>query len=205
MQTTAHTLAYTFIMLALYQDEQEILYEHVKSVFVGENIPSYEDMRQLNYSLAVFYETLRLFPAVPCLPKCATEDTTFTTRNTAGEPVHVVVPKGSIVNIHAGGLHYNPRYWENPTVFKPSRFLGEWPRDAFLPFSGGARACIGRKFSETEAVAIISLLVSRYKISVKEEPQFASETLEERRERLTKSAQVITIHPIRAPLVFTPR
>lgn len=30
------------------------------------------------------------------------------------------------------------RYWEDPKTFRPSRFLEEnWPRDAFLPFSGG--------------------------------------------------------------------
>lgn len=29
------------------------------------------------------------------------------------------------------------RYWDDPHSFKPSRFLGDWPRDAFLPFSAG--------------------------------------------------------------------
>ena len=39
------------------------------------------------------------------------------------------------------------RYWEDPEAFKPERFLEDWPRDAFWPFSGGARSCIGRRFS----------------------------------------------------------
>ena len=29
------------------------------------------------------------------------------------------------------------RYWEDPHAFKPSRFLEDWPRDAFLPFAAG--------------------------------------------------------------------
>jgi Cytochrome P450 len=29
------------------------------------------------------------------------------------------------------------RYWKDPHAFKPERFLGDWPRDAFLPFSAG--------------------------------------------------------------------
>lgn len=29
------------------------------------------------------------------------------------------------------------KYWEDPFVFKPERFLGDWNRDAFLPFSAG--------------------------------------------------------------------
>ena len=38
------------------------------------------------------------------------------------------------------------RYWEEPYAFKPDRFLGDWPRDAFLPFSAGARSCLGRRY-----------------------------------------------------------
>ena len=29
------------------------------------------------------------------------------------------------------------RYWDDPHTFKPSRFLKNWPRDAFLTFSSG--------------------------------------------------------------------
>jgi hypothetical protein len=29
------------------------------------------------------------------------------------------------------------RYWKDPHMFKPSRFLDDWPRDAFIPFSAG--------------------------------------------------------------------
>jgi len=153
----------------------------------------------------VIYESLRLFPPVFNLPKRAVEDTSLTTRNAAGEPVRIAIPKGSLVSLHIMGLHHNPRYWKDPLAFNPSRFLGEWPRDAFLAFSGGARSCIGRKFAETESVAVLSMFISRYKVSVKEEPEFASETLEERRARLTKSTATITIYPMRAPLVFTRR
>ena len=38
------------------------------------------------------------------------------------------------------------RYWEDPKEFKPSRFLQEWDRDAFLPFSMGSRSCLGRRY-----------------------------------------------------------
>lgn len=76
----------------------------------------------------------------------------------------------------------------------------------------GARSCIGRRyevsnapqskkrthtsshrFSETESVAIIAVLLARYKIEVKEEPQFANETLEQRRERILDATPGITL------------
>jgi len=48
------------------------------------------------------------------------------------------------------------------------------------------------RFAETEAIAVINMLVSRYKIEVKEEPQFAGETFEERYARITAFDQGIT-------------
>ena len=48
------------------------------------------------------------------------------------------------------------------------------------------------RFFETEAVAVVTMLVSRYKIEVKEEPEFARETFEERYARITAFDQALT-------------
>ena len=108
----------------------------------------------------------------------------------------------------------------------PERFLGDWPKDAFLPFSQGIFLplqhcdhysrilcrcpCLSRetvrpvavylkvefsqicfRFSDTEGIAVMTMLVSRYKIEVKEEPEFAGETFEERYSRITAFSQGI--------------
>ncbi|KAI0739045.1 cytochrome P450 [Daedaleopsis nitida] len=204
-ETTAHALAYAFILLALYPDEQEAFYRNLKTVMPSGRNPTYEEFGSLSYSLAVLNETLRLFPPVINIPKVSAEDTTFTTTNSAGEKVRVPVPRGSFVTITTASMHTNPRYWEDPHTFKPARFLGNYPRDAFLPFSGGPRGCIGRGFAETEGVAVLSTIIARYKVEVRDEPQFAGETFEQRKARLLKSQQSVTIYPERAPLVFRRR
>jgi hypothetical protein len=65
----------------------------------------------------------------------------------------------------------------------------------------GARRCvysrveslpISFRFFETEGIAIMTMLVSRHKIEVKEEPKFAGETFEERYARITAFAQGLT-------------
>jgi len=117
----------------------------------------------------------------------------------------IPIPKGTQLNIHIPGVHYNPRYWDDPHKFNPSRFLKDWPRDAFLPFSAGARACLGRKFFETEGIAVLTMLASQYKITVKEEPKFAGETFEQTKSRILSATQKLTLTPIRVPLVFTRR
>jgi cytochrome P450 len=142
-ETTAHTLSFTFALLALYPDEQEKLYQNIKKIIPDGEEPTYEQMPLLTYSNAVFYETLRMFPPVIGIPKMAAEDTSLTTRNAKGESVIIPVPKGTDITINTAALHYNPRYWKDPHQFNPSRFLdNDWPRDAFLPFSGGALTVI---------------------------------------------------------------
>jgi len=195
-----------FALLALYQDEQEILFKHIKSIISDGRLPTYEEMPLFTQSMAVFYESLRLYPAVGHIPKRSAEDTSLTLIHTAGEKRILPVPKGTPIEISVAGLHYNPRYWKDPEEFKPSRFLDpDWPKDAFMPFSAGPRACIGRKFFETEAIVILTMLVSRYKIEVKEEPQFSGETFEETKARITASKSGITMTPIRVPLVLKRR
>ncbi|EKM58127.1 uncharacterized protein PHACADRAFT_58785, partial [Phanerochaete carnosa HHB-10118-sp] len=94
----------------------------------------------------VLYETLRMFPPVHSIPKSVAEDTAITITNAAGARTTIPMPKGSSISLHTPGLHYNPRYWPEPDVFRPARFLAaDWPRDAFLPFSAGPRACLGRR------------------------------------------------------------
>ncbi|KLO13107.1 cytochrome P450 [Schizopora paradoxa] len=205
-ETSAHTLCFALGLLALYPEEQEAAYQNIQSVQGERSLPTYEDMNSLDYVLAVFYETLRLYPPVGSIVKKASEDSTLRTLNTeTKEPITVPVPKDSIVVLYANGLHYNPRYWEDPHAFKPSRFLRDWPREAFVPFSTGPRSCVGRRFSETESIAILAVILSRYKVEVKQEPQFAGETFEERKARLLSSKQGLTLTPTRVPLVFKKR
>jgi len=205
-ESTAHTLCFALALLALYPDEQERVYRDILKAIPGDRDPVAQDLVALNYILCVLNETLRMFPPVVAIPKEAAEDCTLVMTGNAGEQVTVAVPKGSTVSINIVGLHYNPKYWEDPLSFKPSRFEGgKWPRDAFIPFSSGPRSCLGRRFSEAEFVVVIAMLVKKYKIAVKEEPQFFGETYEERKERVLRVKSGLTLTPLRMPLVFVRR
>ena len=48
------------------------------------------------------------------------------------------------------------------------------------------------RFFETEGIAVMTTLVSKYRIEVKEEPEFAGETFEERYARVTASKEGLT-------------
>jgi cytochrome P450 len=125
------------------------------------NHPDYEDVSNLKYALAIMYETLRLYPIVPQVPKYAPEDTTLGP---------YFIPKNSFVNFHIQALHYNPKYWgKDVNEFNPDRFLGDYPKTAFIPFSDGARACLGKRFAQIEAVTVLATIVQNYTIEIPED------------------------------------
>ena len=135
--TTAHTLAFTFTLLALYPQHQERIYQEALAT-IGDRDPSYSDYHSLHYTQATFLEALRLFPVLPFFAKIASEDTTLTATTCQSRSQSVskelTVPKGSVVIIAAQSLHFNPEYYPEPYEFRPSRFLDtedtKWNRDA---------------------------------------------------------------------------
>ena len=69
-------------------------------------------------------------------------------------------------------IHTDPENFKDPMVFKPERFLqkanslGDTARHpfAFIPFSAGARNCIGQKFAMMEMKIILSLLLFNFEM-----------------------------------------
>ena len=102
-----------------------------------------------------------MYPIVTGIPKWTTEDTFV-------DSGRICVPKHSFITLHVTGIHYNPKYWENPTEFQPERFLKEYNKDAFIPFSDGQRACIGKRFSIIESQTILFMIVKAFKLEVPE-------------------------------------
>lgn len=83
-------------------------------------------------------------------------------------------------------LHRNPKYWERPNDFHPWRFLKPYNKDAFIPFSDGARSCIGKKFALIEATRILTILCQKYKIELANEMD---------REKILEAKLRITLSP----------
>ena len=68
-------------------------------------------------------------------------------------------------------IHTDTDNFEDPLVFRPERFLQTSSNDektkkrhpfAFIPFSAGARNCIGQKFAMMEMKIILSLLLINF-------------------------------------------
>lgn len=144
------------MLLALYPAEQQTLLAETQSVFDG-SPPAFEHYSKLSYTMAVIQEGLRLYPPVVTIPKVAMRDTSIpasTVPSGKGERAgmtSVFVPKGTKTYVLTTALHYSELYWDRPFEFRPERFVDteeyRWNRDAWAPFSGGARQCMGQRFA----------------------------------------------------------
>ncbi|KAF7360213.1 Cytochrome P450 [Mycena venus] len=208
-ETSAHSLSFAVGLLALYPAVQQKIYKETMRIWpdgcpTSASPSSYKEyFPKLQYTLATFHETLRLFTPVARLSKIAHADTTLTAhRFTPGldvvTPFDVPVRAGSMVVIDVLALHMNPMYWGHDVEdFRPERFVDtetyRWPRDAFFGFSGGPRSCIGQRFALAESVCMLASLVRRYEILVPK--HLAGKSFSEQKRTLLKWKPGVTVTP----------
>jgi cytochrome P450 len=158
-ETTALALMWTWYLLALHPEQEEMLHAELKSVLNG-RAPTPADIPNLPYTRMVFQESMRLYPPVHSLA--------WREARQADEICGRRVPRGSIVSIVPWVLHRHHAFWKNPNCFDPERFSpaesAGRERLAYLPFGFGPRICIGASFAMTEAVLILATLAQRFRL-----------------------------------------
>lgn len=73
------------------------------------------------------------------------------------------IPHNRTVLVSIADLHENPAIFPHPERFDPYRFRGPRP-PAWLPFSGGARRCIGADFAITELDIVLRTVLQTFRI-----------------------------------------
>ncbi|HDV8157069.1 TPA: cytochrome P450 [Campylobacter jejuni] len=157
-ETTASSLTWTLYLLSLYPKEQEKAYEEIIQVLQGGAI-EISHLRQFKYLTNIFKESLRLYPPVGFFAREAKKDTQVRDK---------LIKKGSGVVIAPWLIHRHEEFWTNPHGFNPSRFEGEYKKDAYLPFGVGERICIGQGFAMQEAILILANILKTYKLELEE-------------------------------------
>ncbi|KAJ3653647.1 hypothetical protein Zmor_012886 [Zophobas morio] len=138
-ETAAITINTILTILGIYSDIQERVYQELVSVLPNmESSPTQEELNRLDYLKRVVKEILRLVPTIPFILRYADEDIKC-------DPY--VFPAGSNLVVPLVLLHRDPDVWPDPEKFDPDRFLpdevAKRHRCSYIPFSYGARNCIG--------------------------------------------------------------
>ena len=107
----------------------------------------------LPYVVATIKEAMRLRPAAGVLlSRVAASDTSI-------GPYQV--PQGGILRLLPAVLHLDPRWFPEPELFRPERFLDneETPRGAYIPYGNGPRICIGLHLANIELLCMATQLL----------------------------------------------
>ncbi|PYI04292.1 benzoate 4-monooxygenase cytochrome P450 [Aspergillus sclerotiicarbonarius CBS 121057] len=158
-------IALSNVMLLLLQNPHCLarLREETDGVLEEDEIVApYDKIKHLPYLRACLDEGLRLFPPVSfALPRrTPPEGTTILSDHVAGN---------TSVGISAYVVHRNESIFPDPESFRPERWLGDQRKELqpyFVPFSTGARGCIGRNISYLEQTILMASLVHRFEFAL---------------------------------------
>ncbi|KAI2779263.1 putative benzoate 4-monooxygenase cytochrome P450 [Daldinia loculata] len=125
-------------------------------------VPAYDTIRNLPYLQMVINETLRIHCTSGIgLPREIPSDS---------EGVHIrgyYFPPGTVLSVPTYTMHHSREIWgDDADEFRPERWEDTTTRqkNAFIPFSTGPRACVGRNVAEMEMKMIVATWARRYNV-----------------------------------------
>lgn len=159
--TTSSALAWAIYYLGRHPEFQERLRDEVGRV-VGARVPTWDDLDRLPFAEAVFNEAIRLNPPIHTLSRVNVE---------ADQLGEYRLPAGSLLMVSLHGANRSPRHWVRPDAFDPDRYRtpvsAVASELAWVPFSSGARRCIGAQFATVEGKLVLARLAQAYRLELK--------------------------------------
>ncbi|KAJ0264839.1 hypothetical protein HA466_0012380 [Hirschfeldia incana] len=140
--------------------------QELDEVVGKENIVEESHITKLPYILAIMKETLRFHPTIPLLVPHRPAETAVVGGYT--------IPKDTKVFINVWSIQRDPNVWENPTEFRPERFLDNNSCDftgtdySFLPFGSGRRICAGVALAERMVLYTLATLLHSFNWKIPE-------------------------------------
>lgn len=164
--TTAAALDWIWFSLGRFPDVAKRCQTEIDSVLKGREV-TVADLPQLKYLEATIRETLRMYPpAIGVFLRQATADV---------EMAGYRIPRSSLVGLSSFVTQRDPRWFPDPARFDPERFLpprcDSIPAGAYFPFGMGPRVCIGQDFAMTELLLVVSTVLQRFDVALKDPNQ----------------------------------
>ncbi|KAI0415915.1 cytochrome P450 [Xylaria grammica] len=127
--TTANTIIYACVILALYPDIQSKVLDEVEEFQKGKeagdssNKSSSEYLAMFPYLLAFMHEILRVFPVIIPIARQTISAQELTIRSEVSSSGSFILPGGTDVIINNTAIHFSESYWPSPDILDPRRWL----------------------------------------------------------------------------------
>ncbi|XP_018429766.1 PREDICTED: vitamin D 25-hydroxylase [Nanorana parkeri] len=159
-ETTTNVLRWALLFMALYPNIQGQVQREIDSVVGPNQTPTCADRPAMPYTEAVLHEILRFCNIAPLGIFHATSRDT--------EVRGYSIPEGTTVITNLYSVHFDQKYWTDPEIFYPERFLdgsGQFvKKEAFVPFSLGRRHCLGEQLARMELFLFFTAHLRRFHV-----------------------------------------
>jgi cytochrome P450 len=162
MDTTGHFISMASYYLLTNPKWQAKVWEEVKVAFADRSNISLDTLTGMETLNACMKETLRLAPPVVTgMERIALHD-----HDLAG----IKIKKGTVIMCCHSANHLDPLFHDDPETFDPERWLKpsksqetlkKYP-STFIPFSMGARNCLGQNLAQNEARIILGFFMKKF-------------------------------------------
>ncbi|KAF2400362.1 benzoate para-hydroxylase [Trichodelitschia bisporula] len=144
---------------------QEALVKELDAALPEPGVPHYRQVKDLPYLDAVIKETMRIHSTSSLgLP-----------REVTGAGITLLgqhFPAGTVLSVPAYTIHHSPEIWGTDVEdFRPERWtdgINEVQKEAFVPFSYGPRACVGRNVAEMEMALIAATVFKNFEFELRQ-------------------------------------
>ncbi|KAH7271076.1 cytochrome P450 [Fusarium solani] len=160
--TTSSLLSNLFFVLSKNPSIFAKLRQEVLSVS-GHEPPTAHQLKEMTYMKWCVNESLRLHPVIPTNARVAVRDTTIPRGGGADGQSPLLVPRGTAMFYNVYAMHRSEAvFGPGADEFIPERWRDLRPGWGYLPFNGGARACIGQQYALLETHYIVARMAQTY-------------------------------------------
>ncbi|KAJ4254429.1 hypothetical protein NW762_010027 [Fusarium torreyae] len=129
----------------------------------GHDTPTASELKEMTYLKWCVNESLRLHPVIPTNARVAVRDTTIPRGGGADGQSPLFIAKGTAMFYNVYAMHRNEDvFGSDPEEFIPERWQDLRPGWGYLPFNGGARACIGQQYALLETHYVVARMAQTY-------------------------------------------
>ncbi|XP_038215260.1 cytochrome P450 6B6-like [Zerene cesonia] len=160
--TSAIAASTTLHYLALYPAVQQRIQKHIDEILVKHDDKiTYDSICEMSLLDMALKESMRLFPPTTAFSRICTKQYTFPGTDITIDPgVRVVIPTQAV--------YTDEKYFDNPTEYRPERFLSEEvnkrPKYTYLPFGEGQRKCIGARLGTLQSMAGVAAILRKFNV-----------------------------------------